>query len=95
MQSLCKQLDIGFPSQIFTHRSTCFLVDRIGLGTHKLASSRVTDLKLLNDVNQRVSEEEVAPVLMPAPPLRDAEVQQIVDNGRSSPGAAVATARHP
>ena len=69
MQSLCKQLDVGFPSPIFTQRSTRFLVDRIGLDTRKLASCRVTDLELLSDVNQRANEAGVAPVLVPAPPL--------------------------
>ena len=79
MQSLCKQLDVRFPSPIFTQRSTRFLVDRIGLDTPKLASSRVTDLELLNDVNQRASEAGVAPVLVPAAPLWDADVQRIVE----------------
>ena len=56
MQSLCKQLGVGFLSSTFTQRSTRFLVDRMGLDTLKLASSRVTDLELLNDVNQRADQ---------------------------------------
>ena len=79
MQSLCKQLDIGFPGPIFTQRRTPFPVDRIGLDTLKLASSRVTDLEIFKDVNQRASEAGVAPVLVPTPPLRDADVQRIVE----------------
>ncbi|MEW6753933.1 MAG: N-acetylneuraminate synthase family protein [Candidatus Latescibacterota bacterium] len=53
MQSLCGELGIGFLSSTFTLRSTAFLVDRMGVDSLKLASSRLTDLKLLDHVNSR------------------------------------------
>jgi len=56
MQSLCAELGIGFLSSTFTVRSTGFLVDRMGLDVLKLASSRVTDAKLLDYVNSRADQ---------------------------------------
>lgn len=53
MQALCRELGIGFLCSTFTVRSTKFLVDKLGCDSLKLASSRVTDLKLLDDVNSR------------------------------------------
>jgi sialic acid synthase SpsE len=56
MQELCQRLGVGFLSSTFTRRSTRFLVDRMGLDTLKLASSRVVDLELLDDVNARADQ---------------------------------------
>ena len=53
MQALCKKLGVGFLSSTFTVRSTAFLVDTLGCNALKLASSRVPDLALLDDVNRR------------------------------------------
>ena len=56
MQELCRQKGIGFLSSTFTRRSTAFLVDRMGLESLKVASSRLTDLDLLDDVNRRADQ---------------------------------------
>ena len=56
MQGLCKELEIGFLSSTFTLRSTMFLVDKMGVDALKLASSRVTHLELLDDVNRRADQ---------------------------------------
>ena len=53
MQALCRDRAVGFLCSTFTRRSTAFLVDRMGCGELKLASSRVTDLELLDYVNSR------------------------------------------
>lgn len=53
MQDLCRGLDIGFLCSTFTLRSTAFLVERMGCDALKLASSRVTHLELLDDINRR------------------------------------------
>lgn len=53
MQALCRELGIGFLSSTFTVRATKFLVDELGCDNLKLASSRVTDLKLLDYVDSR------------------------------------------
>ena len=53
MQALCRERGVGFLCSTFTQRSTAFLVDRMGCGELKLASSRVTDLALLDYVNSR------------------------------------------
>lgn len=51
MQALCQELGIGFLCSTFSRRSTAFLVEEMGCTALKLASSRVTDLDLLDDVN--------------------------------------------
>lgn len=56
MQRLCRDLGVGFLSSTFTRRSTRFLVDKMGLDTLKLASSRVTDIELLDDVDRRADQ---------------------------------------
>ena len=56
MQALCRELGIGFLCSTFSRRSTAFLVEKMGCDALKLASSRVTDLDLLNDVNARASQ---------------------------------------
>ena len=53
MQALCRERGVGFLCSTFTQRSTAFLVDRMGCGELKLASSRVTDLALLDYINSR------------------------------------------
>jgi len=53
MQDLCRELRVGFLCSTFTLRSTAFLVDRMGCEALKLASSRVTHLELLDDINRR------------------------------------------
>jgi N,N'-diacetyllegionaminate synthase len=53
MQELCGDLGIEFLSSTFTRRSTDFLVDKMGLQSLKLASSRITDHDLLRYVNER------------------------------------------
>lgn len=53
MQALCAELGVGFLSSTFTLRSTAFLVDKMGCDALKLASSRVTHMELLDDVNRR------------------------------------------
>ena len=37
MQALCRERGVGFLCSTFTHRSTAFLVDRMGCGELKLA----------------------------------------------------------
>ena len=56
MQALCEQLNVGFLSSAFTVGSAGFLIDNMGLDKLKLASSRVTDLKLLDYVNNRANQ---------------------------------------
>jgi len=56
MQALCKERGIGFLCSTFTRRSTAFLVDRMGCRELKLASSRVTDLALLDYVDSRADQ---------------------------------------
>ena len=56
MQALCQERGIGFLCSTFTQRSTAFLVDRRGCDELKLASSRVTDLALLDYVNSRADQ---------------------------------------
>jgi hypothetical protein len=46
MQDLCRKLNVGFLSSAFTIGSARFLIDKMGQDKLKLASSRVTDLKL-------------------------------------------------
>ena len=78
MQSLCEQLGVGFLSSTFTQRSTRFLVDRMGLDTIKLASSRVTDLEVLDDVNRRA--DQVKTVFLSTGMASLAEVSTAVDH---------------
>ncbi|MEE2658841.1 MAG: N-acetylneuraminate synthase family protein [Candidatus Latescibacterota bacterium] len=78
MQSLCRELGVGFLSSTFTKRSTRFLVDRMGVDTLKLASSRVTDLALLGDVNQRA--DQVRTVFLSTGMADLAEVTRAVDH---------------
>jgi len=56
MQAVCREKGVGFLSSTFTVRSTKFLIDRMGLGELKLASSRCTDIKLLDYVNSRADQ---------------------------------------
>jgi sialic acid synthase SpsE len=56
MQELCRTKGIGFLSSTFSLRSTAFLVDKMGCDQLKIASSRVTDLKLLDDINNRAGQ---------------------------------------
>jgi sialic acid synthase SpsE len=56
MQELCREKSIGFLSSTFSLRSTAFLVDKMGCDQLKLASSRVTDMKLLDDINGRAGQ---------------------------------------
>ena len=56
MQALCRERGVGFLCSTFTRRSTAFLVDRMGCGELKLASSRVTDLALLDYVDRRADQ---------------------------------------
>jgi N,N'-diacetyllegionaminate synthase len=56
MQRLCRELGIGFLSSTFTLRSTAFLVDRMGLDTLKIASSRIPHLDLLDYVDSRADQ---------------------------------------
>jgi len=60
MQTLCRELGVGFLSSTFTARSTAFLVDRMGCNALKLASSRVPDLDLLTYVNSRADQVKTA-----------------------------------
>ena len=56
MQKLCRECDVGFLSSTFTRRSTEFLVNRMGCDALKLASSRIGDVELLDDVNRRADQ---------------------------------------
>ena len=56
MQTLCRELGIGFLCSTFTRRSSAFLVDRMGCDALKLASSTVPHLELLDDVNCRADQ---------------------------------------
>ena len=56
MQALCKEKGVEFLSSAFTLGSVRFLVDKMGCDALKLASSRVTDLDLLDDVNERADQ---------------------------------------
>ena len=56
MQELCGELGIEFLSSTFTKRSTDFLVDKMGLTSLKLASSRIVDFALLDHVNDRADQ---------------------------------------
>lgn len=56
MQRLCRDLDVGFLSSAFTLGSARFLIDNMGVDKLKLASSRVTDDKLLDYVNGRADQ---------------------------------------
>lgn len=56
MQALCQERGVGFLCSTFTRRSTAFLVDRMGCDELKLASSRVTDVALLDYVNSRADQ---------------------------------------
>ncbi len=56
LQAFCQELGIGFLCSTFSQRSTAFLVDKMGCDALKLASSRVTDLDLLDDVNERADQ---------------------------------------
>jgi sialic acid synthase SpsE len=56
MQVLCRELGVGFLSSTFTAQSTAFLVDKMGCDALKLASSRVSDLDLLDCVNGRADQ---------------------------------------
>ena len=78
MQALCRELGIGFLSSTFTRRSTDFLVDRMGLDTLKLASSRVPDLPLLDYVNSRA--DQVGTVLLSTGMATLDEVRTAVDH---------------
>jgi sialic acid synthase SpsE len=53
MQSLCRELGIGFLCSTFTIRSTKFLVDQLGVDAVKIASSRLANHDLLNFINSR------------------------------------------
>ncbi|MDP6776984.1 MAG: N-acetylneuraminate synthase family protein [Candidatus Latescibacteria bacterium] len=56
MQGHCQELGIGFLCSTFSRKSTAFLVEEMGCTVLKLASSRVTDLDLLDDVNERAEQ---------------------------------------
>ena len=56
MQQLCKDRGIEFLSSTFTRRSTDFLIEKMGLTSLKLASSRIVDYDLLNHVNARADQ---------------------------------------
>ena len=56
MLALCSKVGIGFLSSAFSLGSARFLIDRMGQDKLKLASSRVTDSKLLDYVNQRADQ---------------------------------------
>jgi len=56
LQAECQQAKIRFLSSTFTMRSTAFLVDKMGLDTLKLASSRIVCHDLLDDVNARADQ---------------------------------------
>ena len=56
MQALCEKVGVGFLSSAFTLGSVRFLIDRMGMDTVKLASSRVADTKLLDYVNSRADQ---------------------------------------
>ncbi len=56
MQSVCQERGIEFLSSTFTRRSTVFLVDKMGLSSLKLASSRIVHPDLLEHVNSRADQ---------------------------------------
>jgi len=56
MQSVCQERGIEFLSSTFTLRSTVFLVDKMGLNSLKLASSRIVHPDLLEYVNSRADQ---------------------------------------
>jgi len=56
MQALCREKGIGFLSSTFTISTTAFLVDKMGCGELKLASSRIVDFELLDYVNTRADQ---------------------------------------
>jgi len=55
MAELCNEKNVRFLSSTFSLRSTAFLVDRMKCDELKIASSRITDFKLLDDVNKRAA----------------------------------------
>jgi len=56
MQELCREKGIEFLSSTFTIRSTDFLLDKMGMTSLKLASSRIVDHELLDYVNSRADQ---------------------------------------
>ena len=56
MQALCREKGVGFLSSAFTPGAAAFLVDTMGASELKLASSRVTDVGLLDYVNGRADQ---------------------------------------
>ena len=56
MQTVCQERGIEFLSSTFTERSTVFLVDKMGLSSLKLASSRIVHSDLLEYVNSRADQ---------------------------------------
>lgn len=80
MQAQCRDLGIGFLSSTFTARSTAFLVDRMGLDTLKLASSRIPDLALLDYVDSRA--DQVKTVYLSTGMATFGEVRVAVDHLR-------------
>ena len=78
MQTLCREKGLGFLSSSFTPGATAFLVDKMGLNELKLASSRVTDLELLDYVNTRA--DQVKTVYLSTGMATLDEVRQAVDH---------------
>jgi len=78
MQELCNQLNIGFLSSAFTLGSAGFLIDKMGLNKLKLASSRATDLKLLDYVNSRA--DQVKTIFLSSGMATLAEIRAAVDH---------------
>ena len=76
MQALCGEKSIEFLSSTFTVRSTVFLVDKMGLETLKLASSRIVDVDLLDYVNSRA--DQVKTVFLSTGGSTLAEIRQAV-----------------
>lgn len=56
MQKLCDEKGVGFLSSTFTVGTTRFLVEKMGLTQLKVASSRLIDHKLLDDINSRADQ---------------------------------------
>jgi N,N'-diacetyllegionaminate synthase len=77
MQELCREKGIEFLSSTFTIRSTDFLLDKMGLTSLKLASSRIVDHELLDYVNSRA--DQVKTVYLSTGGATLAEIHDAVD----------------
>ena len=58
MQQLCAEKNVGFLSSTFTIGTTRFLVEKMKCTSLKVASSRLVDYDLLDDINNRADKVE-------------------------------------